>query len=147
MIIIEHSKCAELCTQTNIHDGHFDHTKQNKTTFLYISTYLHDPSLATSRTVCTHGCWALLSTKLASSLLLWQAIFFLHFSNSVKHHHQMSRKITGNHMITFIVSVYSPVSQPPSILLFTLTLSTFPEPLYKITRPYSISSPFIHVQH
>jgi hypothetical protein len=115
---------------THTHDYHFDQTKQKKTTVLYISTYLHDPSLATSyntRHVCTYGCCAMLSTKLASSLLLWQAIFFFHFKNSVKHHACMSHKITANQMITpFIVSVYSPISQPPTMLLSILNFAHFP---------------------
>jgi hypothetical protein len=50
-------------------------------------------------------------------------------------------------MITHIVSVYSPISQPPATLLFTLKLSTFPKHLREITHPYSLLSPFIYVQH
>jgi hypothetical protein len=94
---LELLKCAELCTQTHthththtrIHDGHFVQTKQSKTTVLYTSTYLHDPSLATCYIIhvrYVHMGVAPLSTKLASSLSIWQAITFLHFGNSVRHH-------------------------------------------------------------
>jgi hypothetical protein len=139
----------------HIHDGHFVQRSKIKLLFFTFPPIymIHHwpPDTYNTRHVCTYGRWAMLSTKLASFLLLWQAIFFFHFWNSVKQHDQMSRKIMGNHMITFIVSVYS-------FILFTYItasyntpahtkLHTFPEPLYKITHLYSILNPFIHVQH
>jgi hypothetical protein len=140
---LELLKCAELCTQphtrTHIHDGHFVQTKQSKTTVLYTSTYLHDPSLATCYIIhvrYVHMGVAPLSTKLASSLSIWQAITFLTFLLGIMF--TLSHNITAKQMIaSFTLEVYSSISQPPTMLLFLLKLGTFPEPLRKITCLYT----------
>jgi hypothetical protein len=122
-------------THAHIHDGHFVLTKQSKTTVLYTSTYLHDPSLAICYIIhvtYVHMGVAPLTIKLASSLSIWQAITFLHFGNSVRHHVHVSHNITTNQMIaSFTLEVYSSISQPPTMLL-----RTFPE-------PYTLLCPFL----
>jgi len=56
--------------------------KRKATKVLYIATYIHDPSLArcyNTYHLYTYDCCAMLSTKWASYLLLWQAVFSFYF--------------------------------------------------------------------